>query len=465
MNAHCETGSSGTFRTAELSGSTAVEGVSTGEEPALRATLGGLSVTIKCSTSHLVGASITNVEPAAWKHKIVSTGSLTYTGCHAVLASKETQTCAVEEVTGPKSGTIGMVSTNTLEGETTGVEHKVKFKPNAAAAGVFAKFNILKKGSVPTEENECPFASEVKVEVKGSVEGESNTTNHSHLTFTEANNGSLLLANGSTAKYVGTIGGSMAGQPEVTVGAETFTVTPAPLTAVTCENKGAGARYSSAKCETPEAPGNFETTALPLNTTKAVEGGSTGAEPTLRAVLAGTSFTVMCSASQLVGAWVKDVEPAAGAHKVESGGSLTYTGCHAALKANETRTCAIEEVTGGGGAIGMISTSQLKAETGVEHRVKVESAAGEGLTEFRIKPKGSVPAEEHECFFNVAFSINIAGTIQGEVNTTNHSHLTFTEANNGSFVKASGLPVTYIDTIGGSIAGQPGVPVGAQTFT
>jgi hypothetical protein len=93
----------------------------------LRATIGGLNLTIKCSSTETVEPTIVNREPSAGKHTIEGTSTrTTYVGCHAMLKSKETRTCAVEEVTGLNPGMLGMISTNALEGATTGVERRLQ---------------------------------------------------------------------------------------------------------------------------------------------------------------------------------------------------------------------------------------------------------------------------------------------------------------------------------------------------
>ena len=178
-------------------------------------------MTILCGGSELVGAKITNKETAAGKHEIEGTAERdTYTNCHAVLKANEARKCVVEEVVGPNAGTIGMISTNPLKGLTTGVEHKVKVEP--AAAGVLTSFVIKKKGTKLETENECFLNANLPIEITGSVEGEANTTNHAHLTFTAANNGTLLKANGAIMNYLDTVGGVMKGTTNV-VGAQTFT--------------------------------------------------------------------------------------------------------------------------------------------------------------------------------------------------------------------------------------------------
>src|SRR5262249_14202948 len=126
---------------------------------------------------------------------------------------------SVKEVTGPNPGTIGMISTNPLQAGLTGFEHDVIVAPEVGA--VLAEFTILKKGSEPKTEKECFFNGNIGVVVKGSVEGEVSREIHSPLTYTEANNGVLLEADGGKEKYLDTIWGAMIGT-KTTVGAKTF---------------------------------------------------------------------------------------------------------------------------------------------------------------------------------------------------------------------------------------------------
>ena len=244
------------------------------------------------------------------------------------------------------------------------------------------------------------------------------------------------------------------------------------LTAVACENVGAGGHYNTSQCATPEVSGNFETRALALNAPTEVTAATTGAGgegevPTLRLTAGGVTMTIICGSSELVGAKITNKETAAGKHEIEGTAERdTYSNCHAVLKANEARKCVIEEVTGPNpGTHGMISTNPLKAlTTGVEHRVKVEPVSAGTFTEFKIKKKGTTPETENECFLNVDLVVVLTGSVEGEANTTNHAHLTFTVANNGTALKASGAVANYLDTVGGVMKGTTNV-VGAQTFT
>jgi hypothetical protein len=223
-NSHCSTPQSpGNFETVPIE-STEIEGTSTNAEGGpeaskLTATIGGLNTIVECPVVHTVKGKVVNTvakEGEKERHAFHGTETeLTYTECRAHLASKPSRTCEIEDLVKSPS-TPNTVTTNLLTSTSTGVEHQVKFSPETPGAP-FTKFKILTTGT------ECFFKTAVTVEVTGSVEGEANTTTHSHLTFTEANNGSALKANGATAHYTGTNGTWMKGEPEITVGAETFT--------------------------------------------------------------------------------------------------------------------------------------------------------------------------------------------------------------------------------------------------
>jgi hypothetical protein len=238
------------------------------------------------------------------------------------------------------------------------------------------------------------------------------------------------------------------------------------LTAVTCKETAGTGTYNNPHCETPKVLlGNFDTAALPLNTTTEVEGTSTELTPTVRATIAGVNITIVCETGHVIGGSVKNEEPRG---KMVSNGTATretYTGCHAVLKANEARFCAVEEVTGPNpGTIGMISTTPLKgAPTGVGHQVKIEPQVETLLSKFNILKKGSVPGTEKECFYNVTVPAQANGSVEGEVSTSKHSHLTFTEANNGENFTINGAKAKYLDTVGFNMSGTE-TTVGAETF-
>jgi hypothetical protein len=237
------------------------------------------------------------------------------------------------------------------------------------------------------------------------------------------------------------------------------------LTAVTCTKEGVGHKYNNSHCATPAESGEYETVALPLNTTTEVESTSTEQEPTLRAVIGGVNVTIMCTTGHQIGGTVTNTQPEVGKHTVDyTASAITYTGCKAALKANEAKTCEVETITGPTpGETGKIATKALKGmTTGVEHKVKFEPEEGEVFSEFGIH--GKEQAAGNECFFAKTVKVEVKGSVEGEVSTSNHSHLTFTEANNGEGLLVGLNKAKYLDTVGGTMKGTENT-VGAETFT
>jgi hypothetical protein len=235
------------------------------------------------------------------------------------------------------------------------------------------------------------------------------------------------------------------------------------LTAVTCREVVNG-NYNNSHCKTPQSSGNYETVALPAGEPTELESGSE-TEPVLRAMLGGVKLTVKCKEGHVIEGSVENHQEF-GVHEINGEAArVTYTGCHALLKTNEARYCSVKEVTGPNpGTVGMISTTPLQAAlTGHEHDVIVEPEAGVVLAEFTILKKGSEPNTEKECFFTGNIPIVVKGSVEGEVNGEIHSHLTFTEANNGGLLEANGLPASYLDTIWGAMIGTENT-VGAETF-
>ena len=231
------------------------------------------------------------------------------------------------------------------------------------------------------------------------------------------------------------------------------------LTAATCVKAAGGVGpYNTSQCATPGVSGEFETKALPLNTETEVTGAATEIEPMLRATLGGSAVTVQCSKTEGINVKITNRETAAGKHEAEyTSASTVFTGCKAVLKANEARNCLVE-----GSAMGTISTTALKGlTTGVEHRVKIAPAEGELFTKFTIlnKAKGGI-----ECPFSSDVAVEVKGLVEGEANTNNHAHVTFTEANNGTALKVNGGTASLLDTIGGVMKGTTTV-IGVQTFT
>jgi hypothetical protein len=241
------------------------------------------------------------------------------------------------------------------------------------------------------------------------------------------------------------------------------------LTAVTCKEK-VGGKYKTNHCETPAEGSGFETEVIPLNETTEVTAKTVEkSEPALRATIAGAKVTIKCASSELIGASIKNKEPSAGKHTIETTATRnTYSNCHAYLKENETRRCVVEGVTAPGG-LGMISTTALKGTTiapsgEAKHRVKVEPQTGTEFAKFTIKKEKTEPETEKECFFGSDVTVTVTGSVEGECDTEKHSHLTFKETNNGTALKANGATANYIDTVVGNMAGG-GTTVGAETFT
>jgi hypothetical protein len=147
---HCETPQSGgNFETIEIPPKTPteVEGKSTGAAPVLRTTIGGLALTVKCEATEVIEGEGENID-AATTHRVLGDAErVTYTECNALLKSKESRYCAIEEVVGPNPGTVGMISTNPLRFFTWGPAHGVMVEPGTGE--VFTEFTILKKGSAP----------------------------------------------------------------------------------------------------------------------------------------------------------------------------------------------------------------------------------------------------------------------------------------------------------------------------
>lgn len=222
------------------------------------------------------------------------------------------------------------------------------------------------------------------------------------------------------------------------------------MTAVECQEVSPGTgHYNTSHCVTPEVPGNFETVALPLNTSKELQGTSTnatgGPEPSkLTAVLGGLNVIVTCAVAHSTGS-VTNVEVGT-EHKAHGTNTvITYTECHTVLASNPAKTCNVSGTTGGVGA-GKIQTRPLTSTTGAEHKIKFEP---ETLEEAKaIFTKFSILTTGTECFFKTAVAVTVEGSVEGEASTTTHSHVTLTEANNGLLLKANGATAHYVGTNG-----------------
>jgi hypothetical protein len=173
--------------------------------------------------------------------------------------------------------------------------------------------------------------------------------------------------------------------------------------------------------------------------------------------------TIQCSTGHLLEGWVENKETSAGKHEVIGGGKFTYTGCKAMLKSDETRTCEVETITGPNpGETGKIATTTQKSiTTGVNHQIKFEPKEATTFSEFGIHgaPIGN------KCPFESTVKVTVTGSVECEANTTTHAHLTCTETNNGTALKANGGAAKYIDTVGSNMTGEPETTVGSTTFT
>jgi hypothetical protein len=241
----------------------------------------------------------------------------------------------------------------------------------------------------------------------------------------------------------------------------------AELTAVTCKAVGGvNGNYNNSHCETPKVAGEYDTVPLPLNETTEVTGQTAaGSEPALRATIAGAKITIKCSSTEIVGAIGGNTEPSPGKHLISGNATrTTFFNCHAYIKENEARHCVVVGTTEPGGE-GMISTRAIKGtSTGVEHKGRVEPAEGTEFAKFTIKKAGTNAATEKECFFGSDVAVSVTGSVEGEANTTKHSHGTFTEANNGTGLKANGATANYLNTLVGVMVGTDST-IAAETFT
>ena len=202
-DSHCQNeGIGGDYETVAVEEGTEVTAVSA-EAPEFTAVIGLAKVLIECESSHGTG-TVVNVVEEEEMHAHGTGGVGEFIGCHARLASHPAETCPISN-----GGTITTEPLTSI----TGPEHRVTVKPEGGT--VFARFTILHEGE------RCTSLPEVEVTVTGEVSGEANEEIHSHLTFTEANNGNNLKANGGPAHIIGTGAGYMAGTEE-TVGLETF---------------------------------------------------------------------------------------------------------------------------------------------------------------------------------------------------------------------------------------------------
>jgi hypothetical protein len=227
----------------------------------------------------------------------------------------------------------------------------------------------------------------------------------------------------------------------------------AGLTAVTCEEKGAGSKYNSSACATPAVAGNWETTQVPAGTVTEVTGTAVGTS-VLKGTVALTKVEITCGKTATTGN-LKNIE-AGGEMKIEGTNIVNdYTECHASLEANTAKKCEVESITGTKGVKGTIATNSLKSLSGTEHKITFEpTTAGGAFAEFNIL-KG-------ECLGATA-KVTVTGSVIGIANTEKHHHITFTPATNGSNLKANGGAASYQGTYTLIMKGTANL-IGAETF-
>jgi hypothetical protein len=233
------------------------------------------------------------------------------------------------------------------------------------------------------------------------------------------------------------------------------------LTAVTCTNAPGGpgtGNFETSHCETPEKKlSNFETVAIPLNTTTELEGKAESVS-VLGATIATIAVEVKCKkASNLSG----DVTNVTVGEEMKAHGTnivINYTECLVNLVSNPLKTCEVESITGTAGTKGTIATNPLTSTTRKEHNVVFNpEVEGANFAEFKIL-KG-------ECL-TATVTVKVSGSVTGIANTTKHSHITFepaTNGNEGSVLKANGGAATYTGTNSAVMKGTENT-VGLTTF-
>jgi hypothetical protein len=227
----------------------------------------------------------------------------------------------------------------------------------------------------------------------------------------------------------------------------------AGLTAVTCNEVGAGGKYNSSACATPAVAGNWETTQVPLNMVTEITGSAIGTS-VLKLVAAGGNIEVTCGKDTTTGN-IKNIE-SGGEMKIEGSSIVNdYTECHASLQANTAKKCEIESVTGTAGVKGTFATNSLKSLSATEHKITFEpTSAGAPFAKFKIL-KG-------ECL-GATVEVTLAGSVVGIANTEKHNHVTFTPATNGTGFKANGFAASLEGTNSDVMKGTTNL-IAAETF-
>jgi len=232
------------------------------------------------------------------------------------------------------------------------------------------------------------------------------------------------------------------------------------LTAVECVETAPGkGKFNTSHCETPESPGNFETTAFNLNETVKVEGTAEGIS-TLAAKISLTETIVDCTKAHTTGAVTNvTVEISKGVFEMRAHGTeavTVYSECMARLKA---KTTAEEQCEVVGSASGVITTNPLTSTTGPNHEVTFSEPSGGNIATFTIVKKA---INGKVCNLPETKNIPVKGTAIADANTTKHTHLTF--AGKGTLT-VGGAAATYSGTNKGYMAGEPENTVSLETET
>jgi len=217
----------------------------------------------------------------------------------------------------------------------------------------------------------------------------------------------------------------------------------AGMTAVVCENVGAGGEFETEHCGTGEGKGEFSTVPVENGTVVTSE----GANPKLEATVALAKVIVTCEKSvgtgQVTNVTVGEEMKAHGTETI-----ITYSGCHARRLSAPGETCKINNG-------GTITTNKLTTTTLTNHEVTVEPEGATPFAVFEILNEGT------ECKIPKT-TVTVTGTVIGIANTEKHSHLTFEPATNGSKLKANGGAANYTGTEVGHM-GAEGPTVGLTT--
>jgi len=255
------------------------------------------------------------------------------------------------------------------------------------------------------------------------------------------------------------------------------TASAAGLTAVECQNVGAG-KYNNNHCTTPQSPGEYETVAI--TGTQEVEGTDTRNLPegghgpgntenpvtVLHIIAGGVAITVTCGHGLTTGASIANKEEG-GEMKIHVTKAVVHwTECHASPESKPEKACKVQGTTPPTEP-GEITTNPLTAITGANHTVTITPEEGKPFTEFKIL-KSSTP----NCFVGVDIPVKVTGKVMGTANTETHSHLTIAEpwpcggAEQPACgeLKVNNAKAALTETVTGFTKGNKDATVGTETF-